>query len=501
METKDKNIKNGNVGNIKNDGEYREVRKSDIIPSKRNSRKRGLNPENDKYLEESIKKDGLLNPLTVKEVGNGKFEMLAGTRRLEAITTDTVWVHVKKNVDSDYDAMRVNVIENLHRDPPDDFSRDDFYYEMYKRGKEEGKVRRYSDVAKDINKDPYTITRYIKAGEERAKNKNNDLISKAKTSLLTDTRPLKNIPKVRNILLEMGQQKIIQIKNIPELTNKIETCIKKGMTERMITKIIDMSTSNVDETVNNNRVDVNDNKNVNEPVDNNQVNGNSNVDKYVKKDNNVDNKKDSDKPKFDMSKFDTISSVMAVSHPDVREYIVSKKIDIKDAGKINSFETVEARRQLVEEKVKIDNWKKKSQETYDKEWDHNIDTRKKQEEDIKTKGDTELKTMFDIDHQRKLDLAKDADNRHDEDYFRRYRSLQDQLNRTVLYYHPKKVKTEKGKEVVNGIVKAMYEILRLVLIETGGIKTGTGTGTGSNENGFGHHFVDVEVKVTEDVET
>lgn len=452
--------------------EYRQVHKSNIVIPEWLPREPKIISEADKDLRGSIAGSGLLNPLTVRDIGDGKFELLAGSRRFAAIPDmDTVWVHIKDNK-SDYEARITCAIENYHRKDIDQIVRDDFYYQTFQKGMKEGKLNNMNDMANNISIPVNTLRGYIKAGEERTKNKNNDVINNASTSSLNKTRVLKDIPKVRNRLLEMEQQKVIQPKNVPEMTKRIDACMKKGMSEKMIAKMIDMAIP-IDHT----------------PVSNTPVPVDNNI-------NNVSNDNKKSNLPFNMNEFDNISSTMIVSHPDVREYIVSKKIGIKDAAEINKFETVEARQQLVEEKVKIDNWKKKSEETYSKEWGNNLETRKQQVQDIKNNGDTKLKTRFDIDRQHKLDLVKNADDRHDEDFFRRYRSLQDQLNRIVLYYHPKKVKTEKGKEVVNGIVKAMYEILRLVLIETGEIKTGTGTG--DNEDGFGHHFVDVEAKVTEE---
>lgn len=471
--------------------EYREVHKSNIVVPEWLPREPKIISDADKDLRDSIGGSGLLNPLTVRDIGDGKFELLAGSRRFAAIPdTDTVWIHIKDNK-SDYEARITCAIENYHRKDIDQIVRDDFYYQTYQKGIKECKLNNINDMANNISIPVNTLRGYIKAGEERAKNKNNDAINSASTSSLNKTRVLKNIPKVRNRLLEMEQQKVIQPKNITEMTKRIEACTKKGMTEKMITKMMDMAMSIDQTSVSNTSV----------PIDNNINNINNTCDANGANNVNCTNNDDNDEEKntkivtFNMDKFENISTVMALSHPDVREYIVSKKIDIKDAVEINRFETVEARRQLVEEKVKIDNWKKKSQETYDKEWEQNVDTRKQQVQDIKNNGDTKLKTKFDIDLQQKLILANSADDRHDEEFFRRYRNLQDQLNRTILYYHPKKVKTEKGKEAVNGIVTAMYEILRLVLIEIGEIKTGTVNDRG---DGFGQHFVDIEAKVTEE---
>lgn len=445
-----KDIKNETE--IKNDCEYKLIHKDDIKIPSWIPRKPEMKTQEDIELSESIK-SGLINPITVRPTDNGKFELIAGSRRLAA-SGENVWVGIQKGK-SEYAARRITGDENEHRLDLPDVVRDDFYYTTYILGIKEGEIKNMRDMANDFSMKIDKLRRYISAGEERAKHKDDNVISKASTSVLCNTKKLDHVQKIRKKILEMEQQKIVTQKNIAEITKRIETCMDKGMTETMVTKMIDMSIPS--------GIHMND----------------GNVKNVLP---------------FNMDEFDTISSIMVISPPDVRENIISKKIDIRDALEINKFEKVEERRQLVEEKIKLDKMKKKSVETLDKEWDNNIVIRNQQVQDIKNNGDTRLKTRFDVDFQHKLDLAKDADNRHDEDYFRRYRNLKDELNRTILYFHPKKMKTDKGKESIAAFIRNMYEILHLVMIEIGEIKTGEG----NTEENFGHHFVDVEAKVTEE---
>lgn len=473
--------------------DYVKIRKEDIIIPQWSPRKMEKKSENDKDLESSIKDDGLLHPLTVREIkinnkinnGRKKYELLAGRRRFECSPGDSVFAKIVK-IKSEYDARKLCAVENYQRKDIDEISRDDFFYQTFKIGKKNGNINSYIDMANGLNMNAVTLSKYIKAGEERAKYKNNDIISKASTSMLDETRMLVEIPRVRNLLIEMGQHKMINVNNYPELTKRIEACINKGMTEKMITRILDMST---DATDFDNSVKI-DNNNVTGVVDGEIAK--TAVTPVVTPATPIETSViDKNKVTFNIDKFKTVSSVMAASPPDVREFIISKKIDINDAAKINEFESPDARKQIIEEKLKIEKWKKKSQETYDREWNNNVQIRKQQVQDIKDNGDTKLKTKFDIDLEQKLLRAKTANDQYDEDVFRRYRSLKDQLDRVILYHHPKKLKTDKGKEVVTGIIGTMYEILRLVLIETGKIRTG------ADENGEnGRPFVDVEAKVT-----
>lgn len=80
--------------------EYKEVKIDSIVIPEWLPRKPELASHDDYALKESIDTMGLLNPLTVRDIGAGKYELLAGTRRYAAIkasNADTVRVHIMKD--------------------------------------------------------------------------------------------------------------------------------------------------------------------------------------------------------------------------------------------------------------------------------------------------------------------------------------------------------------------------------------------------------------------
>lgn len=86
---------------------------NDIIVSD-NIRKE-INEEDINNLAESIKNHGLLQPLIVKQRGDGKFDLIAGQRRLLAckkLNLDTVLSHI---LESDSDKKMLQWIENMLR--------------------------------------------------------------------------------------------------------------------------------------------------------------------------------------------------------------------------------------------------------------------------------------------------------------------------------------------------------------------------------------------------
>ena len=87
-----------------------------IIPNHNQPRKE-FNVEQMKELSASIKSAGILQPLTVREMGDDKFELIAGERRLRAAKLaglKTVPVYIL-SVDADVEMMEYALIENVQR--------------------------------------------------------------------------------------------------------------------------------------------------------------------------------------------------------------------------------------------------------------------------------------------------------------------------------------------------------------------------------------------------
>ena len=77
-----------------------------------------LNTDGIDELVKSIQEEGLQNPPVVQKNKDGTFKLIAGQRRLEALTrigAKTIPVLVVKKPYDDEDAKAVSIIENLHR--------------------------------------------------------------------------------------------------------------------------------------------------------------------------------------------------------------------------------------------------------------------------------------------------------------------------------------------------------------------------------------------------
>ena len=87
-----------------------------IIPN-RNQPRQEFDTEEMDNLKRSIKRSGVLQPLTVRELEDGKYELIAGERRLraaQAIGLGSVPVYVL-SVDADVEMMEYALVENVQR--------------------------------------------------------------------------------------------------------------------------------------------------------------------------------------------------------------------------------------------------------------------------------------------------------------------------------------------------------------------------------------------------
>ncbi len=93
-----------------------EVKIADIIPNK-NQPRENISPEELNELIKSVKEDGILQPILVKEITDGKYEIIAGERRFIAAQRaglKTIPAIIKKNISS-IDQHKIALIENIQR--------------------------------------------------------------------------------------------------------------------------------------------------------------------------------------------------------------------------------------------------------------------------------------------------------------------------------------------------------------------------------------------------
>ena len=188
-----------------------EIPLSDLVLSKYNVRKR-LTLEDDETsienLASSIKATGLINPLTVQLNGNGKYEILAGQRRynaLKKLDVKSVTCKVIENMKSEQ-AELLSFVENVQRNKMSQEDKCYIFNKLYNLCK--GNV---SDVAKICGFCVQTIKDYIFINEnlsstlfEKLDGKGESKLSMEIAILLSKTIPKENQFKVFEMICPLG---------------------------------------------------------------------------------------------------------------------------------------------------------------------------------------------------------------------------------------------------------------------------------------------------------
>lgn len=87
-----------------------------MLPVKRQPR-RYFDPEKMSQLVTSVKEHGILEPILVRPIGNGTYELIAGERRLRAAReVGLSQIPIVSREFSDQEALQIALIENLQRD-------------------------------------------------------------------------------------------------------------------------------------------------------------------------------------------------------------------------------------------------------------------------------------------------------------------------------------------------------------------------------------------------
>lgn len=188
-----------------------EIPLSDLVLSKYNVRKR-LTLEDDETsienLASSIKATGLINPLTVQLNGSGKYEILAGQRRynaLKKLDVKSVTCKVIENMKSEQ-AELLSFVENVQRNKMSQEDKCYIFNKLYNLCK--GNV---SDVAKISGFCVQTIKDYIFINEnlspalfEKLDGKGESKLSMEIAILLSKTIPKENQFKVFEMICPLG---------------------------------------------------------------------------------------------------------------------------------------------------------------------------------------------------------------------------------------------------------------------------------------------------------
>jgi ParB family chromosome partitioning protein len=140
--------------------EVKDIKMVDIQISKFNIRKdlnSGIEDTGLDDLADSINKKGLLNPLIVRRLNDGTYELIAGQRRFLAcqkLGRETIPAIIRDIID-DTDATIISLIENVHRADLNPIDKVKAYQKIYE------KYNDYNKVAKETGVSVSTIRKYL----------------------------------------------------------------------------------------------------------------------------------------------------------------------------------------------------------------------------------------------------------------------------------------------------------------------------------------------------
>jgi ParB family chromosome partitioning protein len=175
-------------------------------------------------LAESIKENGLIQPIIVRELENGKFEVIAGERRLRASKLaglESIPVFIKRA--SNKDTLMMAIVENVQRQDLNCVEEALAYYQLM----EDFKLTQ-EEVAKKIGKDRSTIAnflRILKLPREVLGHIQKDTISFGHAKVLASLKDDEFIKRLANLII--ADQLSVR---------ELEEIIKKGISSNKKTE-------------------------------------------------------------------------------------------------------------------------------------------------------------------------------------------------------------------------------------------------------------------------
>lgn len=299
-------------------------------------------------LTDSIRNNGLLQPIGVEKIENNKFELVFGSRRLKAVKRlNETEIMTTVYIDCSEVELRERVIiENDSRKDINQNDKDIAIYNCWKLGKEKGDYKTVRDMAKRIGKTETNLGTILNSSElkEKEKYKHNPTIQCATSYDIDKVKQVENMPDVMEKLLKLNQQIKPKISSM-DLRSISKIVKTAGLQENVVLNLIDIVTS---------------------------------------------------EGKIEPKKFEDLVNIIKDSPDDIREKVVKKEISFEDAKIVSKFETREQREKIIPElELKRKKVEKGVKAMENMEIDHFINARLIQAHDIKQGKNTAITTEFD----------------------------------------------------------------------------------------------------------
>lgn len=430
-------------------------------------------------IAKSFDKSGLLNSVIVREY-DGKYQLLAGSLRVQAIqTAGTKEISAKIVEANGFEARMIGIVENYHRQDLLDIENEKSIYDLWKD--EMKSFNNNKKTMSDWTGIPYdTLLMILKGGEEKDKEierkDQSKAIINATAKDLKITRPLEKIDsKMRRELLDAKNKKKIEleptVKAIKKASdNNVSKIVLTGVVELISEKKLnphyaeDFVKTVVQIPKKEEQKQLIENIKKEEKVDIFKIK--NFVDTYITSSPEIQKRLIENEVGFEIEMLDIIK----VSPQDIKEKLIKKEISLEDAKELNKFHTEDARTQVFKEIKTIEKQKGISLRIHDEDKKRNIDMRIKQQQDMEEKGNTQLKTSFDLEKERKIELEKSRDQRYDQAFLEKYQKLEFETLNVFSIFHPRKLKMDENKKIIIEKIRNLYSHYHQLLIEVGEIK-------------------------------
>jgi ParB/RepB/Spo0J family partition protein len=114
-------------------------------------------------LAESLKHQGQIDPAIVRAIGEGRYEVISGHRRLLAAKLAGIEALLVREVDSeDFEALAIAIATNDQRENLSDYERAKSYRHMLELGRANGKLASQTDLAKLLGISPSAVSDRLK---------------------------------------------------------------------------------------------------------------------------------------------------------------------------------------------------------------------------------------------------------------------------------------------------------------------------------------------------
>jgi ParB family chromosome partitioning protein len=172
----------------------------DLIIPNRHQPRQNFDEESIKELAQSIKENGLINPITVTKIEENKYEIIAGERRYRAckyLEWKEIDAIIKNNVD-DYKKMITALIENIQREDLNPYEKAMAYKKMIEMGLTQQEISEHCGKSKSSISN---TLRLLELDEEIIEGLKNGLITEGHARALLQIPNMEDRKKIYNKII------------------------------------------------------------------------------------------------------------------------------------------------------------------------------------------------------------------------------------------------------------------------------------------------------------